>query len=128
MTILCIDDEEANCQLLVDCLSHFRHRVTTASSGSRGIDLFRAARKQNEPFQAVITDLGMPQMDGYQVARTIKSESAHTPIIMLTGWGTMIKDDGEDTPAVDALLGKPPQIQELNDLLLRLVAAEKAPA
>jgi signal transduction histidine kinase len=73
--ILCIDDEEANCQLLVDCLSHFNHRVVTASSGNQGIELFRSARGKNEPFEAVITDLGMPSMDGYQLARIIKAES-----------------------------------------------------
>jgi signal transduction histidine kinase/CheY-like chemotaxis protein len=125
--ILCIDDEEANCQLLTDCLTHFNHRVVTATNGNEGIDLFRAARGKNEPFQAVITDLGMPKMDGYQVARTIKAESAQTPVIMMTGWGSMMKEDGEATPSVDALLGKPPQIKELNDLLQRLVASGKAP-
>jgi len=118
--ILCIDDEEANCQLLIDSLSHFNHRVVTASSGDQGIELFRAASLKNEPFEAVITDLGMPKMDGHQLARTIKAESPHTPVIMMTGWGTMMKEDGESSPEIDALVGKPPQIQELNELLLRV--------
>ena len=62
----------------------------------------------------VITDLGMPDMDGYHVARAIKAESPRTPILMLTGWGTMIKADGESAPEVDAVLSKPPRMQELN--------------
>jgi len=123
--ILCVDDEDGICQLLIDSLSHFNHRVVTATSGDRGIELFRAARLKNEPFDAVITDLGMPKMDGHQLARTLKAESPHTPIIMMTGWGTIMKEDGETAPDVDALVGKPPQIQELNELLLRVMAAEK---
>jgi CheY-like chemotaxis protein len=68
----------------------------------------------------VITDLGMPDMDGYHVARAIKAESPKTPILMLTGWGTMIKAEGEATPEVDAVLSKPPHMPELNTLLLFL--------
>jgi len=54
------------------------------------------------------------------VARTIKAESPHTPVIMMTGWGTIMKEDGETAPEVDAVVGKPPRMQELNDLLLRV--------
>jgi CheY-like chemotaxis protein len=100
----------------------------TASSGSQGIELFRAARNKHEPFEAVITDLGMPKMDGYQLARTIKAESPRTPIIMMTGWGTMMKEDGETAPEVDAVVGKPPNMQELHDLLLRMAASAGQPA
>ena len=89
-----------------------------ASSGKDGIELFRVALKQNQPYQAVITDLGMPGMDGHQVARIIKAESPKTPIIMLTGWGTIMKEEGETAPEVDAILAKPARIDELNKLLL----------
>jgi signal transduction histidine kinase/ActR/RegA family two-component response regulator len=126
--ILCIDDDEPIRQLLDDCLTHFNHRVITASSGEQGIELFRAAIRKKQPFEAVITDLGMPKMDGHQLARIIKAESPHTPIIMMTGWGVMMKEDGETAPEVDAVVGKPPQIQELNDLLLRVAESAKRPS
>jgi CheY-like chemotaxis protein len=64
----------------------------------------------------------MPDMNGYQVARTIKSESPHTPVIMMTGWGATASDDGDNTPGVDIVVGKPPRLEELNDLLLRMAA------
>ena len=67
----------------------------------------------------------MPDIDGHQVARTIKAESPQTPVIMMTGWGTMMKEDGEATPEVDALVGKPPRMQELNALLHRLTSQQK---
>jgi signal transduction histidine kinase len=122
LRILCIDDEELIRQLLDDCLTHYNHRVVTAENGARGLELFRDAARGDQPFEAVITDLGMPKMDGTQLARIIKTEFPQTPIIMMTGWGAMIKEDGETAPEVDALVDKPPQMQELNDLLHRLTA------
>jgi signal transduction histidine kinase/CheY-like chemotaxis protein len=116
--VLCIDDEPVIREILNDSLTTFNHRVTTASSGKDGIELFRVALKQNQPYQVVITDLGMPEMDGHQVARIIKAESPKTPIIMLTGWGTIMKEEGETAPEVDAIVAKPARIDELNTLLL----------
>jgi CheY-like chemotaxis protein len=84
--------------------------------------LFRCKLRGHQPYEIVITDLGMPEMDGHLVARAIKAESPRTPIIMLTGWGTMMKSDGETAPDVDAVLSKPPRIQELNKLLYRITA------
>ena len=58
----------------------------------------------------------MPDMDGHHVARTIKAESPKTPVIMMTGWGTIMKEDGEPTPEVDAVVGKPPQYAGIEQL------------
>ena len=82
--------------------------------------MFRSSLRGGHPFEMVITDLGMPGMDGYHVARAIKAESTRTPILLLTGWGTMIKADGESTPEVDAVLNKPARMRELNSLVQRL--------
>ena len=82
--------------------------------------MFRSRLGGKEPYEVVITDLGMPDMDGRHVAHAIRAESPQTPIIMLTGWGTMMNADGETAPEVDAVLGKPPRLEELNTLLLRL--------
>ena len=118
--VLCIDDEEPIRLLLEDCLTHFNHRVTTASSGEQGIQLFRMAQLNKQPFEVVITDFGMPKLDGHHVARTIKAESPLTPIIMMTGWGTLMKENSKTVSEVDAMVSKPPCIQELNDLILRI--------
>ena len=116
--VLCIDDEAVIREILNDSLQNFSHRVTVASSGKDGIELFRTALRQKRPFQAVITDLGMPEMDGHQVARIIKAESPNTPVIMLTGWGAIMKEEGENAPEVDAIIAKPARIDELNNVLL----------
>ena len=122
LRILCIDDESQMQELLKHCLTTLDHQVTTASGGKQGVEMFRAAVQQKQPYEMVITDLGMPDIDGHQVARAIKAESPGTPIVMMTGWGTMMKEDGETAPEVDAVVGKPPRIQELNHLILELTA------
>jgi hypothetical protein len=44
---------------------------------------------------------------------------------MMTGWGTIMREEGETASEVDAVIGKPPRMQELNDLLLRITASDK---
>jgi len=118
--ILCIDDDPHVLELLNDCLTHLGHRVMVASGGKEGLEMFRTTTLKNQPYDVVVTDMRMPDIDGRQVARTIKAESPNTPIIMLTGWGAIIRDDGDTTPGVDAVVNKPPHMQELNELLLRM--------
>jgi DNA-binding response OmpR family regulator len=120
--ILCIDDDESILEMMRDCLSHYGHRVRIASGGKHGIELFCTAMLKSEPCDVVITDLGMPDTDGFQVARTIKAESPGTPIIMMTGESRTMKPGGAADSDVDIVVGKPPRIEELNALLLRITA------
>jgi DNA-binding response OmpR family regulator len=120
--ILCIDDDEHIRALLGTCLKRFDHQVMVATGGKHGMELFHNAILENQPYEVVITDLGMPEMDGHDVARTIKAESPNTAVIMMTGWGAALEDDAATASEVDAVVNKPPCMQELNDLILRITA------
>jgi CheY-like chemotaxis protein len=122
LRILCIDDEPALRQVLSNILSLHNHKVTVAASAREGLEMFRSNLRGTEPYEVVITDLGMPEMDGRQVARALRADSPKIPIVMLTGWGATMKADGEFVPEVDAVLGKPPHLQELNNLLIHVTA------
>jgi len=126
--ILCIDDDACVRAFMTQCLTHFNHRVMVASGGKHGLELFRAASLENQPYEVVITDLGMPDIDGQRVARAIKAESPNTPVIMMTGWGTFMENDRETPLQVDAVVGKPTRMQELNDLVLRITAPAATPS
>ena len=117
LRVLCIDDEPLLREMLKQILENGGHAVEVADGGREGVEMFRSARERGSPFDVVITDLGMPYVDGRQLAQMIKSESAQTPIIMLTGWGTMMKEDGDLPAQVDGVLSKPPKIVELYDML-----------
>ena len=126
LKVLCIDDEPLLREMLQQILEHGGHRAVVADSGKGALELFRAARQSGEPFDAVITDLGMPYLDGRQVAKALKHESATTPIIMLTGWGTIMKEDGDFPTQVDGVLSKPPRIGELLNLLAKVTKLRDA--
>jgi signal transduction histidine kinase/ActR/RegA family two-component response regulator len=120
--ILCIDDEPLLRELLKEALEYSHHKVDVADGGQAGLDLFQAARARGEPFDVVITDLGMPSPDGRQVAERVKTESPQTPVIMLTGWREMLSEQEEADSPVDAILGKPPRLTELTEALARVSA------
>lgn len=116
MRILYIDDEPLLRDLMKSMLGSHGHRVQVADDGEAGLGAFRHARDRAEPFDVVITDLGMPYMDGRQVAQMLKTESPHTPVIMMTGWGTMLQES-DNTPFVDSIISKPPQMIEITKAL-----------
>jgi CheY-like chemotaxis protein len=115
-------------QSLRNTLQAEGHHVVAAAGGRAGIDAFPAAQRAAEPFDAVITDLGMPYVDGRQVAREIRAISPDVPIIMLTGWGRNLLADTTPPPEVNRLLNKPPRLSELRAALAEISAATCAEA
>jgi signal transduction histidine kinase/CheY-like chemotaxis protein len=124
--ILCIDDEPALRILIQEMLLRDGHNIQMADGGQAGIDAFRSAIQRKEPFDVVVTDLGMPMVDGNAVARSIKSVSSTTPVIMLTGWGVFLKNDGDIPSEVDGILSKPPRIKEIRTMLRKVLKKAKA--
>ena len=86
--ILCIDDEEPALLVRRRVLENAGYRVFTALTGKEGIELFRF-----QAIDAVILDYWMADMDGLDVAAELKKLSPKTPIIMLSGY-TSILDEG----------------------------------
>ena len=109
LRILIVDDDPLLIKSLRDTLASDGHHVTTADGGQAGIDAFVAAQQRREPFAAVITDLGMPFVDGRKVAAAVKSASPSTPVILLTGWGQRLIAEDEIPAHVDRVLNKPPK-------------------
>lgn len=120
--ILLVDDDPLLLKSLRDTLEAEGHVIHAANGGQAGIDAFQAALARGEPFEAVITDLGMPHVDGRKVSQAIKEASAATPVIMLTGWGQRIVAEGDIPDHVDEVLSKPPKLRELRVVIARLVA------
>lgn len=125
LRILCIDDEPLLRELVKEMLGRDGHDVEVSDSGQSGLDQFRFAREHGRPFDVVITDLGMPYVDGRQVAKAVKQESPGTPVIMLTGWGALIKEDDNVPAQVDVIVSKPPDSRELRKVLGRLQSAAR---
>jgi CheY-like chemotaxis protein/anti-sigma regulatory factor (Ser/Thr protein kinase) len=133
LRLLLIDDDPAVLKSLSEILQAEDHRVVALADPRQAVALFRSSQA-SEPFDVVITDLGMPHLDGRAVAKAVKECSAQTPVILLTGWGPRSGAHGETVPHVDRVLGKPPKMRELraalgeccSDSAVRLATAQGA--
>jgi signal transduction histidine kinase/ActR/RegA family two-component response regulator len=110
--ILVIEDEQDIRDLIVDILQMNGLDVEIASSGGQGIKLFKEKK-----FDLVFTDLGMPGMSGWQVAKEIKMIDKKTPVALITGWQIQLKNDEMKEKGVDLYINKPFKV----DQLLKLV-------
>ncbi|WP_293349895.1 ATP-binding protein [Phenylobacterium sp.] len=118
MRLLLVDDDPVLLKALSDALGNDGHLITPANDGQAGIDAF-VAGQDGFPFDAVITDLGMPYINGRQVAAAIKSTSPETPVILLTGWGQGMLSGVEGIPNIDMVLSKPPKLRDVRAALAR---------
>ena len=128
MRILIIDDDPLLLKSLRDTLEAEGHDVTPASGGQAGINTFVESHAQGAPFPLVITDLGMPHVDGRKVAATIKASVPSTVIILLTGWGRRLVAEGDVPAGVDQVLSKPPKLIELRAALSNHFGKNPKPA
>ncbi|MEK7445681.1 MAG: GAF domain-containing protein, partial [candidate division NC10 bacterium] len=104
--VLVIDDEDSVRELVADVLASQGHRVMTACGGREGLERFEAGQ-----FDLVITDLGMPDITGWDVVRGVRARRPETPVLLVTGWGEVV-----ETPAdvrVDGLISKPFDVAKL---------------
>lgn len=115
LRLLLIDDEPTVRQTLGSLLRAVGHTVIEAEGGAAGL-----AALALSPVDCVLTDLGMPEMTGWDVARAIKTQSPRLPVILLTGWGEAISEDTTAEDMVDRVLGKPVQLTELLRAILDL--------
>jgi len=121
VTILVIDDHDAVLDMLEEGLTASGYAVLKASSGKEGLRLF----KEN-PVDAILCDLGMPHMDGWEVAAAIteacdRQGRGKPPLILVTAWAGQIDGDARISRlGIEAVLGKPVTM----DALIRTVELE----
>jgi signal transduction histidine kinase/CheY-like chemotaxis protein len=116
LTALLVEDDDAVREAARDGLEHLGHRVVAVSSGIEALAAFG-----RQAFDVVITDRGMAGLNGDALALQLKQLKPSTPVVMVTGFGAMMSSD-DYPPHVDAVLGKPVSLAELDRTLHRLCA------
>ncbi len=120
--ILVIDDAPMIRSLLGEILEQMGHSFEVAGSGAAGLELFDTAVTAGEPFDVVLTDLGMPVMSGWEVVDAVKRRSPQTPVALITGWGDQLDPEKMQQSAVDAVIPKPFKVEDIRILLAKALA------
>jgi CheY-like chemotaxis protein len=127
LSLLVIDDVNPVLTIMSEGLEGEGHQVWTAQSGEAALKIL-----EETPVDAVISDLVMPGMDGWEVGRRVKQWCASqglakTPFVILTGWADQARVEKAlvEEAGVDALVGKPVSFKELMDVVAGLVASRK---
>jgi CheY-like chemotaxis protein len=103
-------------------LSDEGHTVDVASTGTEALARFREAHAAGIPYSLVITDHGMPGMTGRELGRAVKDASPDTPVILVTGWGALSREDTADDRSVDEIVSKPPRLKRMREAMARVLA------
>lgn len=119
MNLLIVEDEKRMAELLCKGLTEEGHTVACAADGTSGFEL-----AANYDFDVIILDIMMPKVNGYEVAKRLRSENISTPVLMLTAKDSVYDVvHGLDLGA-DDYMTKPFSFHEL---LARLRAVKRRP-
>ncbi len=102
LRVLVVDDEEAVLYVLAEMLRGTGHFVTTALGGPAAIDVLR-----EQKFDVVFTDLGMPDVNGWDLASLVKARHAECAVVLVSGWGFQLEEDAAHSRGVDLVMAKP---------------------
>lgn len=89
-------------QVCCALLTAMGHEATAAGSGQAGLQ-----RLQTQRFDLVLTDLGMAEVSGWDVASAVKARDPACPVILVTGWGDEAGTEHLEGTGVDVVLAKP---------------------
>jgi CheY-like chemotaxis protein len=116
-TILVIDDDDRVRTLLKDILIYGGHQVIEAADGILGMKCLEEGK-----FDMVLTDLGMPAMNGWEVAKLVKHKAPRIPVGLITGWGTHLDEEKIKESGVDLIIGKPFQVGDILEAVKHYVS------
>ena len=114
--ILIVDDNPNMSTLLSDILEIFDFEGFHAENGKEALDRLRQSQ-----YDMVFTDLRMPQMDGYDLLKAIKSEHPAIPVVVVTGYATGDSREEELAQKADGFLHKPFKVDEIESILSNLL-------
>ncbi len=128
--ILAVDDEANLRTLLRRALSMGGFEVDVAATGMEALDLMMKAAsddpgRRERPYDLVFSDLGMPEMSGWDVAHEVNRRWPHIPVVLVTGWGEQVEPKRLSDFNIVRTIAKPFNIQDLLELAGRIINQSK---
>jgi len=110
--IMVIDDNEFVLETVTEQLADLGHEVGGFTSATEAIEHF-----SNQPSEIILTDLGMPEMSGWEVAAKIKEINSRTVVVLYSGWTIDMEQDELNAKGVDLFLKKPFRTEDLGRMV-----------
>lgn len=127
--VLIVDDNATNRRILFSILHNWGMQPVVAESASEALSMLRQAQAGGRPFHLVISDVNMPDVDGFMLARQIRDDEGLrlTPVIMLTSGGRAGDALKRRDLMIAASLMKPVKQSELFDVILGVIGTVSLP-
>ncbi|MBI3872349.1 MAG: response regulator [candidate division Zixibacteria bacterium] len=113
--VLLVDDDPTILDVIGEALRDAGHRLTSCDNGAAALVAMEKCH-----FDVIVTDLGMPGVTGWDIARRARDLSPRPPVIVISGWGAQIDKNQLADCGVDALLAKPFHLDQIRETIARL--------
>jgi signal transduction histidine kinase/ActR/RegA family two-component response regulator len=111
--VLVVDDEEAVRSVIAELLRDLGQEVSCAVGGREALDQLDGVGPQ-----IVFSDLGMPEVNGWDVAAAVRARRPETVMVLVTGWASQIEPDSAQARGVDIILPKPFLMEDVERVVL----------
>ncbi|MCA1604038.1 MAG: response regulator, partial [Acidobacteria bacterium] len=125
MQVLVVDDETAVREVLREALEAEGCEVYVAESGEVALNIYDARRGR---LDVVFTDIGMPEMSGWELASEIRKRSEKMPLAIVSGWADAISCDARQAIKADWVVSKPFDIATIAGIANEVADRKKKPA
>ena len=123
LRVLVVDDNETNRKLVHEQIISWGMKNGMARNGQEALRRLREAAERGEPYEVAILDMQMPEMNGFELAKSIKDDRAISPtrLILLTSLGTRVDADTARRAGIAAYLTKPVRQSHLYDAVATVI-------
>jgi len=119
LKILSVEDDSIIGEMLIIMLNNVGYDAVLAENGIEALEFYKEELQNGKPFDLVISDLGMAEMDGITLSKELKKINPNIPFILLTGFSAIIRQ--EDLEKLDYVLNKPVVIDELKETISKIM-------
>ncbi len=121
--VLVVDDEEALRDLLAEELESGGYEVESAADGGEAIEKVRGMCQQSDGFDAIVLDINMPNVNGFEVLRYVKQNAPKTKVIMVTAYADVGNAVESMRLGASDFIAKPYDLDEVLTSISRILGA-----
>ena len=117
LSVLVVDDDLSVLSVMADLLRMLGQTVETAHGGPAGL-----LQIERQTFDVVLTDLGMPEVNGWDLALAVKRQRPGTRVVLVTGWGAQLEEAAAHSRGVDHVIPKPFSLDDIEQVIRQIAA------